>query len=171
MKKIGIAGILAVSLIFAGCGGPTDVDTGVGNNQAKQEVKADNENVKRFKANESTEALGVKVNIAEVVIKPDRIEVGMNLENTNSDQVSWYPDQEGKAVVSDKQLNANMFMGDSFAGEIAGGVKRQGVLVFVASEKDRIDPKSVKEIKLDLGEVMSSDFTKTKKVNFNIKVK
>ncbi|MBH8595855.1 hypothetical protein I8U20_10980, partial [Thermoactinomyces intermedius] len=129
MKKIGLIGLSM--LLLAGCG-PDDVDTGVKatNEQTKQEVKAEKADEKRFKANASTEALGVKVNIAEVVIKPDRIEVGMNLENTNSDQVTWWPDQEGKIVVGDKQLNANMFMGDSVGGEIAGGVKQNGVLTF-----------------------------------------
>lgn len=169
MKKIGLIGLSM--LLLAGCG-PDDVDTGVKatNEQTKQEVKAEKADEKRFKANASTEALGVKVNIAEVVIKPDRIEVGMNLKNTNSDQVTWWPDQEGKIVVGDKQLNANMFMGDSVGGEIAGGVKQNGVLTFLTNNNDRLDPKSVKEIKMDLGEVMSSDFMNTKKVEFEIKV-
>ncbi|KYQ86009.1 MULTISPECIES: hypothetical protein [unclassified Thermoactinomyces] len=87
MKKIGLIGLSM--LLLAGCG-PDDVDTGVKatNEQTKQEVKAEKADEKPFNSNASTEALGVKVNIAEVVIKPDRIEVGMNLENTNSDQVT-----------------------------------------------------------------------------------
>ena len=169
MKKTVFVGIILLSLLLAGCGGPTDVDTGVGEKQVEAE-KSDSKSEKRFKADKSTEVLGVKVNIAEVVIESDRIEVGMNLENTNSDQVTWFPDQDGKAIVGDKQLNANMFMGDSIGGEIAGGVKQNGVLVFLANDKDKIDPKSVKEIKLDLGEITTHDYMKSKKVQFTLKV-
>lgn len=164
-----LTGFVLLSLISAGCA-PTNVDTGVGSGQVKAD-KVDTQKEKRFKANASTEVLGVKVNIAEVVIKPDRIEVGMNLQNTNPDQVNWYPDQTGKAIVGDKQLDANMFMGDQIGGEIASGVKQNGVLVFLTNGKDKLDPTAIKEIKLDLGEITSSDFTKTEKVNLNIKVK
>jgi len=163
------AGVVSLSLIFSGCA-PADVDTGAGNNQVKAD-EADTQKEKRFQANKSTEVLGVKVHIAEVVIKPDRIEVGMNLENTNPDQVTWFPDQEGKAIVEDKQLNANMFMGDQIGGEIASGVKQNGVLVFLTNGKDKLDPAAIKEFKLNLGEISSSDFTKTEKVNFEIQVK
>ena len=170
MKKfIPIIALLVFALV--GCS-PSDVDTGVESTDSDTEAVAEkSDSEKRFKANESSEVLGVKINIAEIVIKPDRIEVGMNLENTNSDQISWFPDQEGKAIVGDKQLNANMFMGDSIGGEVAGGVKQNGVLVFLANNKDKIDPNAIKELKLDLGEIMSGDFTKTEKVEFNIKVK
>lgn len=47
---------------------------------------------------------------------------------------------------------------------------KNGVLTFLTNNNDRLDPKSVKEIKMDLGEVMSSDFMNTKKVEFEIKV-
>lgn len=168
MKKLVLSLVLVGALVgLVGCG-PDDVDTGVGEQKAEAEKPDGDE--KRFKANKSTEVLGVKVNIAEVVIESDRIEVGMNLENTNSDQVTWFPDQDGKAIVGDKQLNANMFMGDSIGGEIAGGVKQNGVLVFLANDKDKIDPKSVKEIKLDLGEITTHDYMKSKKVQFTLKV-
>jgi hypothetical protein len=63
-----------------------------------------------------------------------------------------------------------MFMGDSVGGKIAGGVKQNGVLTFLTNNNDCLDPKSVKEIKMDLGEVMSSDFMNTNKVEFEIKV-
>lgn len=63
-----------------------------------------------------------------------------------------------------------MFMGDSVDGKIAGGVKQNGVLTFLINNNDHLDPKSAKEIKMDLGEVMSSDFMNTKKVKFEIKV-
>jgi hypothetical protein len=163
------AGVLSLSLILSGCA-PTDVDTGTGSDQVKaDEVVTQKE--KRFKANASTEVLGVKINIAEVVIKPDRIEVGMNLENTNPDLINWYPDQEGKAIVEDKQLDANMFMGDSIGGEVASGVKQNGVLVFLTNGKDTLDPKAVKEIKLDLGEISSADFTKTERATIKFQVK
>lgn len=47
---------------------------------------------------------------------------------------------------------------------------KNGVLTFLTNNNDRLDPKSAKEIKMDLGEVMSSDFMNTKKVKFEIKV-
>jgi hypothetical protein len=47
---------------------------------------------------------------------------------------------------------------------------KNGVLTFLTNNNDRLDPKSAKEIKMDLGEVMSSDFMNTNKVEFEIKV-
>lgn len=155
------------SLVVMGCA-PDDVDTGAPDSEAEA---ADNKDEKRFKANTSTEALGVKVTIAEVVIKPDKLEIGMNLENTNSDEVNWYPDQEGKAVIGDKQLDANMFMGGEIGGEIAGGVKQDGVLVFPTPNNFKLDHKEIKEIKLNLGEISTHDFMKTDKVEIKIPVK
>lgn len=165
-KALGI--ILLGSTLLVGCG-PDDVDTGAGSEKVEA-GEADGDE-KRFKADASTEVLGVKVNIAEVVIKPDKLEVGMNLENTNSDQVNWYPDQEGKAIIGDRQLDANMFMGGVIGGEIAGGVKQDGVLVFPTPNNFKLDHKEIKEIKLNLGEISTHDFMKTDKVEIKIPVK
>lgn len=172
VKRVGLTAILVIlALMFTGCA-PTDVDTGSGDGD-KSESKDNGEiaNEKRFKANQSTEALGVKVQIAEVVMKEDRIEVGMNLENTNSQQVSWYPDQDGKAIIGDKQLNADMLGSGEIGGEIANGIKQDGVLVFTTSNNSKIKPEEIKEIQLNLGEIMSEDYTKNEKVNLTIPVK
>lgn len=166
-KALGII-LLGSTLLVEGCG-PDDVDTGAGSEKVEA-GEADGDE-KRFKADASTEVLGVKVNIAEVVIKPDKLEVGMNLENTNSDQVNWYPDQEGKAIIGDRQLDANMFMGGEIGGEIAGGVKQDGVLVFPTPNNFKLDHKEIKEIKLNLGEISTHDFMKTDKVEIKIPVK
>lgn len=165
-KSLGI--ILVGSTLLVGCG-PDDVDTGSGSEVSAD--KADSKDAKRFKADASTEVLGVKVNIAEVVIKPDKLEVGMNLENTNPDEVNWYPDQEGKAIIGDKQLDANMFMGGDIGGEIAGGVKQDGVLVFPTPNNSKLDTEEIKEIQLNLGEISSSDFSRTDKVQIKVEVK
>lgn len=172
MKKTALIGLVgALMIVFAGCA-PTDVDTGADNGKVEADSKdsSNKANEKRFKTDTSTEALGVKVNIVEVVIKPDRLEVGMNLENTNSQQVSFYPDQ-GKAIIGDKQVNANMFMGGEIGGDIAAGVKQDGVLVFPTANDSKLDPKSIKEIKLDFGDVTSADFIKTEKATVTVKVK
>lgn len=169
-KVLGII-LVSSSLVVVGCS-PDDVDTGIDDGSKKASAdKADSKDAKRFKANESTTVLGVKVNIAEVVIKPDQMEVGMNLENTNQDEVSWYPDQEAKAIMGDKQLNADLFSGGDMGGDIAGGVKQNGVLVFPAPEKSKLDPDSIKEIQLDLGEITSGDYSKNEKVKINLTVK
>ncbi|SMO73571.1 hypothetical protein [Melghirimyces algeriensis] len=167
-KVLGII-LIVSSLVFVGCA-PEDVDTGAEDKKVEAD-KAVNKNEKRFKAGASTEVLGVKVNIAEVVIKPDKIEIGMNLENTNSNEVNWYPDQEGKAIIGDKQLDANMFMGGDIGGEIAGGVKQDGVLVFPTPNNSKLDPEKIEKIKLDLGEIATHDFMKTDNVQIKVEVK
>lgn len=167
-KALGII-LIGSTLVFVGCT-PKDVDTGTGGEKVEA-GEADGKDVKRFKASETTEVLGVKVNIAEVVIKPDKLEVGMNLENTNPDEVNWYPDQEGKAIIGDKQLDANMFMGGDIGGEISGGVKQDGVLVFPTPNNSKLNPEEIKEIQLNLGEITSSDFTKSDKVQIKVEVK
>lgn len=182
MKKLVNTAIIAgISIaVLTGCGTPKDVSTGAANNVEKtsttstasqdQSTSTSSEE-KHFKANVSGNFIGVNVSIAEIAIKKDKIEVGLNLKNTNSDQINWYPDQEGKIVVGDMQLSANMFMGGQIGGQIAGGVKQDGVLVFPTPNNKVLDVKSIKSLKLDLGKITSSDFTKDKQVSFEIPVK
>jgi hypothetical protein len=170
VKILGTVAI--VSALAVGCNAaPTDVETGGGNSmETKAEASA---NVKSFKANVTKEFMGVKVGVAEVKIKPDRVEVGMHYENKSGQSVNWYPDQEAKAVIGDMQLDSNLFIDDAglTVGDISDGVKSDGVFTFRPAGNKKIDPDKVKEIKLNFGEMNSGDFTKTEKVEFTVKVK
>lgn len=171
IKATGV--ILALAVLAAGCNPPPeDVDTG-GTKHSAEAEGAKEENVKSFNAGVTKDFMGVKVSIAEVKIKPDRIEVGMNYENKSGQSIHWYPDQEAKAVIGDMQLEYNMFLDDAglTVGEISDGVKSDGVFVFRPPGDKKIDPEAVKEIKLSFGEMMSEDFMKTNKVELTIKVK
>ena len=69
------------------------------------------------------------------------------------------------------QLDANMFLTDGdVSGEIQGGVKKEGVLEFLAPDGKTIDVNSVKEIKLILGDVTTEDFMNSEDVSFTIPV-
>ncbi len=173
IKAMGM--ILVLGALAIGCNPPPeDVETGGTEHSAEaEEEDAKEENVKSFNADVTKEFMGVKVSIAEVKIKPDRIEVGMNYENKSGQSVHWYPDQEAKAVIGDMQLDSNMFLDDTgmTVGDISDGVKSDGVFVFRPAGNKTIDPEAVKEIKLSFGEMMSEDFMKTKKVELTVKVK
>ena len=113
IKAMGM--ILVLGALAIGCNPPPeDVETGGTEHSAEAEAEdAKEKNVKSFNADVTKEFMGVKVSIAEVKIKPDRIEVGMNYENKSGQSVHWYPDQEAKAVIGDMQLDSNMFLDDT----------------------------------------------------------
>lgn len=75
-------------------------------------------------------------------------------------------------LLADMQLSANMFLTDGeVGGEVQGGVKQEGVLEFTAPEGKEIDVDSVKEIKLNFGEVITEDFMNNKAVSITVPVK
>lgn len=116
------------------------------------------------------DAIGLKVGLGEIKISKDKIQVGVNLENTNTDAVNFYPDQ-GSAVIGDMQLNANLFLTDGdIGGEIQGGVKQEGIIEFLAPEGKEIDVATVTEVKLVFGDVVSADFMNTQAVEFVVPV-
>lgn len=160
--------------MLSGCG-VSDVNTGGSNtsttkNQPTDEKKTDNE--KRFNANATTTVLGVTVNVAEIKMTPERIEVGINLQNTGKQKVTYYPDQGAKILIGDMQLESNMFMSTGkIGGEIESGIKQDAVLVFLAPEGKKLDVATIKQFKLKLDEIMSGDFMNTKEVAFDIVVK
>ncbi|TCP25629.1 hypothetical protein EV207_12159 [Scopulibacillus darangshiensis] len=180
MKKllsvVGV-GLLAVG-VLAGCG-ETDVATGGSNNTEKASGKEQDKKAstkkddasKTFNANVSKEMLGLKINIAEVKLSEDKIQVGLNLENTTQDKLSFFPDQ-GNAIIGDMQLSASLFGGSgNVSGDINGGVKMDGVIVYDVPEANTLDVKGVKEIKLDMGEIFNDKTMASKTVTVTIPVK
>jgi hypothetical protein len=170
-----LALFVGFALVATACAAPTDVKTGGSNNVTADKPKATASKEqktpqKRFNANFSKDFDGVKLNVAEIVIKPDRIEVGLNYQNSNNQKVSFFPDQ-GNVVVGDLQLNVDPLTDSRLTtGEVAPGVKTDGVLVFLPPTGKQLDLKKVSELKFDLGDVTPDDFSGTTKVNFTISV-
>ncbi|TCP52603.1 hypothetical protein EV586_10985 [Tumebacillus sp. BK434] len=172
--KLGIAVVVSAGLLV-GCA-PSDVQTGGSNDvAAKNDQTADKkkeDGSKKFNADVSAEGLGMKVNIAEVKVSPTKIEVGINFQNNNQHAMSWYPDQEAKIVVGDMQLDSNMFMSSGkLGGDIEGGVKKDGVLVFPVADGKKLDVAKVTSLKLKVGKLHSPDFMQKQEIAFDIPVK
>ena len=175
--KFGCLGIilLVVLLVIVGITGSDDDDnlsTGNNNNsEQKEENKDKNDGTKTIDASsQQTTAQGLKIGLGDIRIQEDKIKVGINVENTTDGMLMFYPDQ-GSAVIGDIQLEANMFLTDGdVSGDIMGGVKKEAVLVFTVPEGKELDVKSVKEIKLMLGDVTTEDYMSSKDVTFTIPV-
>ncbi|WP_019243630.1 MULTISPECIES: hypothetical protein [Bacillus] len=175
--KFGCLGFIALIVIFiiiavAGGGDSDKVSTGSDNNKNEEkETKTVDDGSKKVDASsQNMDAVGLKIGLGEIKITDDKILVGINIENTNSKAVSFYPDQ-GSAVVGNMQLDANLFLTDGdIGGDVQSGVKQEGVIEFLAPKGKNIDVKSVKEIKLELGDVNSEDFMENHKVSFTIPV-
>ncbi|QQD82639.1 hypothetical protein JD965_03205 [Bacillus siamensis] len=163
---------LGLALALAACGSTDDVSTGSSDSKDnKTEEKKDDSSKKIDASKQSTEALGMKVNLGDVKIMKDKINVGLNIENTTGKVLTFYPDQ-GNAVIGSMQLSANMFLTDGeVGGDVQGGVKQEGVLEFSAPDGKEIDINSVKEIKLNFGDVTTDDFMNTKAVTIKVPVK
>ncbi|SNZ11594.1 hypothetical protein SAMN05421503_2093 [Terribacillus aidingensis] len=174
MKKLlGISLLLVLMIALAACSSTEDVSTGSDSESAESSEKSNetDDNAKKVDASDqSVTAANLKVGLGDVKVLEDKIQVGINVENTASDAVSFYPDQ-GSAVIGDMQLDANMFLTDgSVSGDIQASVKKEGVLEFLAPEGKKIDPATVKEIKLVLGDATSADFMTTEPVEFTVTV-
>ncbi|WP_445429240.1 hypothetical protein [Bacillus atrophaeus] len=163
---------LGLALALAACGSTDDVSTGSSDSKDKKtEEKKDDGSKKVDASSQSTEVLGMKVSLGDVKIMKDKINVGLNIENTTDKALTFYPDQ-GNAVIDSMQLSANMFLTDGeVGGDVQGGVKQEGVLEFSAPEGKEIDVDSVKEIKLNFGDVNTEDFMNTKSVTLTVPVK
>lgn len=179
MKKLLLALLSTTLLILLGACGNSDVSTGGSANSTEKKTDATKakstqteDNSKTINASsQSINAIGMKVGLGEIKISEEKIEVGININNTTSKVLNFYPDQ-GHLVIGDMQLDANMFMtSGEIGGEVQGGVKQDAVIEFTAPEGKTIDVKSVKQIKLIFGDVTSEDFMSSKGVQFNIPVK
>ncbi|UTI39876.1 hypothetical protein [Niallia sp. RD1] len=177
--KFGCLGLIAlvvliIVLAIAFSGDDDKVSTGADGKAKTSETtaaKKDDGSKKVDASSVTAEEVGLKIGLGEVKITKNKIQVGINLENTNDQVVMFYPDQ-GSAVVGDMQLEANLFLTDgNIGGEIQGGVKQDGIIEFLAPEGKQITVDDIKEIKLALGDVVSEDFTQSKAVNLTIEVK
>ena len=127
--------------------------------------------VKDFNAAVSQTVNGLNINIAEVKIEKDKVSIGMNVTNPTQQKLTFYPDQ-GSIVIGDMQLEANMFMGTGdVSGDVNAGVKRDGVIVFTVPEGKQLDIASVKEIKLNFGNVYNDSTYKSQEANISVPVK
>jgi hypothetical protein len=125
---------------------------------------------KKFDAAVSQVVNGLKINIAEVKIEKDKVSIGMNIENTTQQKITFYPDQ-GSVVIGDMQLEANTFMGSGdLSGDINASVKKDGVIIFTVPEGKELDLSTIKELKLNLGTVFD-DALNTGEANITVPVK
>lgn len=119
----------------------------------------------------SAEALGMKVSLGNITVSNNKVAVDLSLENTTSDILNFYPDG-GQAEINGVTLSAGMSeTSGTIGGETKGGTKQSGKLEFIAPEDAKLDAKTIKNIKLDFGDVSSEDYLKTKNVTFNVPVK
>jgi hypothetical protein len=175
MKKL-LMVLSASAIMVLGACSESDVSTGGSGNTTEKKLEAKEtkkeDTGKTIDAtNQKVEAAGMKVGLGEVKVTADKISVGINLENTTDKALSFYPDQ-GKMVIGDMQLDANMFMtSGSVGGDVQSGVKQEGVIEFLAPEGKKIDVKTVKQIKLVFGDVVTEDYMTTEPVNFTVEVK
>ncbi|MBD1379150.1 hypothetical protein [Metabacillus arenae] len=177
MKKLLIL-LSALLLLILGACGSSDVSTGGEGNsteakkEGQKEEKKVEEGTKTIDATSQTvEAAGMKVGLGEIKISKDKIEVGVNLENTSDGVLHFYPDQ-GSAVIGDMQIDSNMFMTDGdLGGEVQPSVKQDGVLQYLAPDGKEIDVNAISEIKLIFGEVNTDDYMTNEKVEFTVPVK
>ncbi|MFS0657145.1 hypothetical protein [Bacillus sp. 179-C3.3 HS] len=176
MKKLLVLFLaLGLTFVLAACGSTEDVSTGAETSKESSESKKNSDKEDGSKkvdaSDQKTEALGMKVNLGDIKIMKDKINVGINIENTTDSALSFYPDQ-GTAVIGSMQIEANLFMTDgSIGGDVEGGVKQDGVIQFLAPEGKEIDVDGIKEIKLKFGDVMTEDFMKNEEVTFTVPVK
>lgn len=168
--SIALVVLIIVIAIFAS-GNDEKPSTGSTSTNSSSNKTVDDGSKKIDASNQSTTAEGLKVGLGEIKIFSDKIQVGMNVENTNKGKVTFYPDQ-GSAVIGDMQLDANMFLTDgSISGDIQSGVKKEAVLEFLAPEGKKIDVKNIKQIKFLFGDVYDEKTFNTKDVSFTVKVK
>ena len=175
--KIGCFGIIAlfalivVVAIFSG-GDEETVSTGGNSTQETSEKTEATPGTKIIDASSQTQTLnGLVINLGEVKIDKDKIQVGMNIENTSDKTITFYPDQ-GNAVIGNLQVDANLFFTEGdVSGDIMSGVQKEGVIEFLAPEGKEIDVETVTEIKFHFGSVNDETYMNTQEANFIIPVK
>lgn len=178
MFKFGCLGVIALVVLFiiiavATSGGEDKVSTGTSSSSTvtkKEETPKDDGTKKVDATSQSVDALGLKVGLGEIKISKDKLEVGINVENTSANKVTFYPDQ-GSAVIGDMQLDANLFLTDGdVSGDIQSGVKKEAVLEFLAPEGKEIDVNAITEVKLMFGDVYEDGTFETQDVSFTVPV-
>lgn len=172
LKGLKVMTVTAGMALLLGACSESDVNTGAKETaKAPKATEAKAEGKSIDASAQTITAAGLIVNLAEIRITDDKISVGINIENTSEQDVSFYPDQ-GSIVIGDMQLSANMFMtsGD-IGGDVLPGVKQDAVLEFLAPDGKSLDPAAITEIKLALGDVTTGDFMTSEPVNFTVPTK
>ncbi|NBJ71107.1 MULTISPECIES: DUF4352 domain-containing protein [Clostridia] len=72
------------------------------------------------------------------------ITVGMKVENTSEDTISFYPDQATLTTNAGDQVEADMLMSDDVGGDFFGPTKKEGKIIF----KLDTPAEEIKDIKL-----------------------
>lgn len=173
MKKGKLIGlIVAVLLVIVGiqaCNSDSEVSTGDGT-QTQQETKVPKNTLKKS-FNDKTVINGLEVTIGEIQVKEKEVKVGMTINNTTGNTLSFYPDH-GSVVIGSMQLEANMFLTEGdVSGDIHPGVSKSGVVTFTVPEGKTIDISTVNEIKLHLGQVSNMDSMTFKDYNKTLNMK
>lgn len=173
---LGFIGLIVIIVIIAMVSGGDEEKISTGTNSSKQTETTNSEekntDSKKINASSQTiDAIGLKVGLGEVKVTKNKIQVGINAENTSSQAIMFYPDQ-GSAIVGNMQLDANMFLTDGdIGGEIQPGVKQEAVLEFLTPEGKEIDVENVNQIKFVLGDATTADFMNSKPVEFVVPIK
>lgn len=163
--------VLIIILAIAFSGDDDKPSTGSSSNNSNNEKSVDDGSKKVDVSDHSTEQLGMKVGLGELKVATDKIQIGINIENTTDKPISFYPDQ-GSAVIGDMQLDANMFLTDGeISGDIQGGVKKEAVLEFLVPDGKEIDVDNLKEVKFMFGDVYSEESFDTKDISFTVPIK
>lgn len=175
--KIGCGGFIAliVLVIVLALIGGEDEKPSTGTTSPKNKTEATKTEATDTKTVDAStqvvEANGLKVGLGEIKISKDKIQVGVNVENTGANSVTFYPDQ-GSAVVGNMQLDANIFLTDGdVSGEIQSGVLKEGVIEYLAPKGKEIDVATLTEIKLVFGDVFDDTSFESKEVTFTVPVK
>lgn len=99
------------------------------------------------------------ITITRVALEKGAIAVGMRLKNTGNKELRVYPDQ-GSVLVGNRQFEANMFHTEGdVSGEIYPGIEKVGSVGFEDKVGD-IDPATIKQIDLRLGDIYDARFNK-----------
>ena len=176
--KIGCGAIIALFaliIVIALIGGGDDDKPSTGssgeNSETTDNQKASTDGSKTIDATaQVVEVNGLKVALGEIKISKDKIQVGVNVENTGANSVSFYPDQ-GSAVVGNMQLDANLFLTDGdVSGDIQSGVLKEGVIEYLAPDGKEIDIAALTEIKLIFGDVFDDTTFESEEVTFTVPV-
>ena len=167
-----IIGLLALGVISFFIGGDEEtVSTGSNTEEVSKEPEEATPEAKVIDVSSQTQTLnGLVINLGEVKISEDKIQVGMNIENTSDKTITFYPNQ-GNLVIGNMQMDANMFGSEGdISGDIMPGVQMEGIITYYAPEGKEIDVEAVKEIKFHFGNVNDETYMNTKEANFIIPV-
>lgn len=164
MKNISVIVVLIIAVL--GCKQATKVETGATSSTNQTSSSA---NIRRVKINQTKNFNGMDLTIGEIAIEPDKVTIGMTVNNKSKDTLAFYPDQHS-IVIGKSQLDAEMFgtEGD-ISGEINAGVERSASITFKGDGK--LNPQEVKQIDLKLGDVLNMKVYKTVECNWTLEIK